>query len=54
MERYRQLDDTQAGAQMATCNGNGIDGFIAKLRRNLRQLVFRQSTKIVRALNAIE
>jgi hypothetical protein len=54
VESNRQLDYAEARAQMAAGFRDGADHLIAKFRCNLRELIFRQLTQIVRRMNSIK
>ena len=54
VERYRQLDDAKARAQVTARDRNGVDHFVAKLRRQLRQLILRQLAQLVGRCDLVE
>ena len=54
MERDRQLDDPEPGAEMAARDRDGVDGLLAQLVRQLAQLAAVQPTQVGRRLDEIE
>ena len=54
MQRNGQLDDAEAGAEMAAGHRDRADGLGAQFVGNLLQLVFVKATQIGRALDRVE
>jgi len=54
MDRDRQLDDAQAGAQMATGHRDGRNHFLPELVGKLRQLILAKRSDVSRILNPIQ
>jgi hypothetical protein len=54
MQRDRQFDNAEPGAQMSARNRNGVDHLLTQFTCELRKLIFRKLAEIMRRLNAIE
>ena len=54
MERHRQLDDAEAGAEVAAGHRDGVDGFLTKLVCDLPHLLDLELAKIVGRANGVE
>jgi hypothetical protein len=54
VQSYRQLDDTEPGTQMAPCDRNGVNHLSPQFIGQLRKLIFRKLTKLMRSSNAVE
>src|SRR6202034_1271750 len=54
VQRHRQFDHAQAGAEMAAGHGNGIDGRLAQLVRHLAKLARLELPEICRGLDLVE
>ncbi len=54
MECQGQFDHAQTGAEMTAGNGDGADGFVAQFRRQLCQLVLRQSAQVLGTVDKIQ
>jgi hypothetical protein len=54
MERHRQFDHTEAGAEVAPRDGDSIDGLGPKLVRDLPELIVLQFAQVRRGRKGIE
>jgi hypothetical protein len=54
MQRDRQFDNAEPGAQMSARNRNSVDHLGTQFACELRKLIFRKLAEIMRRLNAIE
>ena len=54
MDRCRQFDDAETGAEMAARNRDGVDGFLAKLVGDLPELVHFETAQIVWRFDGVE
>ena len=54
MQGYRELDHTQAGAEMAAGLGHGVDGLPAQLVGKLLELLGREVLQIMRDADMVE
>ncbi len=54
VQRRRQFDDAEAGAEMPACNRDGIDGFLAQFVGNLPDLFHLEPAQIGRGADRIE
>ena len=54
MQRHRQLDDAQAGAEMAAGHRDRVDQFGAQLAGNLLQLALVEAPEIRWLLDLVE
>src|SRR5262249_51183436 len=54
MQRHRQLDDAETGAEMAAGDGHRVDGFLAQFVRQLAELLFRQATQVIGGDDLVE
>jgi hypothetical protein len=54
MQRDRQLDDAETGAQMTAGDGDGVDRFLAQLGCDLTELVGGKPPQVARPLNRVE
>ena len=54
VQRHRQFDDTQPGAEMPAGDRDGTDGFGAKLIGKLSKIGFGQLSQLIRRAGAIE
>src|SRR5690606_41056727 len=54
VQRNRQFDHAEAGAEMAAGLGNGIDKFGPNLRRQLRQFVLGKLAQVCRDNDLVE
>ena len=54
MQGHGQLDDAEAGAEVAAGDGDSIDRLLAKLAGKLRQLALVQLAQRVGGFHAIE
>ena len=54
MERDRQLDDAETGAEMAAGGGDGVDGLLAQLVGELTQLPAVEAAQVRRSLDEVE
>ncbi len=54
MQRHRELDHAEPGAEMAASHRYGFDQLVPKLVRDLPQLAFGQGAQIRRIANPIE
>ena len=50
MQRDRQLDDAEAGAEMAAGDRDGVDGLLAQLIGDLAKLVLLEAPEVVGVL----
>ena len=49
-----QLDDAEAGAEMAACHRHGVDGFLAQFVDDLGQVGFREAPQVLGRLDGVE
>jgi len=54
VQRHRQLDHAEASAEMATGHGDGVDGLLAQLVRDLAKLARFELSEVVRGLDLVE
>ncbi len=54
MQRDRQLDHAEAGAEMAAGHGNGVDRLLAQFVGDLPQLARFEAPEVVRGLDEVE
>jgi hypothetical protein len=54
VQRGRQFDDTETGAEMSAGDRNGIDGFLTQLVSDLPDLFHLEPAQIVRGVDGVE
>ena len=54
MQRRGQLDDAEAGAEMAAGDGDRVDGFLTQLVGDLPDLLDLELAQIVRGADGVE
>ena len=54
VQRHRQLDHAEAGAEMAAGHGDSVDGLLAQLVRHLAKLARLELPEVVRGLDLVE
>jgi hypothetical protein len=54
MQGHCQLDNAQAGAEMAACHRNGVDGFLSQFIGELPELLAREMARVCRCLDDVE
>src|SRR5262245_26303755 len=54
VKRDGELDHAKASAEMASGHGDSVDGFLAQLSRELRELMVFKRTQILRRLDSIK
>jgi hypothetical protein len=54
MQRDRELDHAEAGAEMAAGDGDRVDGFLAQFGGELGQVLFREPAQILRKPDLVE
>jgi hypothetical protein len=54
MQSDRQLDNTEAGREVAADTADHVDDPVAHLRRDLRQLVLRQTAQVAGVVDLLE